>query len=65
MFLQQARSAMSTDIDELVVAKDGASVFEAAERSRLGIVRYEGYWVYGFQGMTRVADDRSRSQSLI
>jgi hypothetical protein len=59
MFLQQARSTMNADIDELVVAKDGSSVFEAAEQSRLGIVRYNGHWVHGFQGMTRVADDRS------
>jgi len=59
MFLQQACSAMSSDIDELTVSEDGSSVFEAAEKSRLGIVRYDGYWVYGFQGMTRIADDRS------
>jgi hypothetical protein len=59
MFLQQAKSAMSSDIDELTVSEDGSSVFEAAEKSLLGIVRYEGYWVYGFQDMTRVADDQS------
>jgi hypothetical protein len=56
MFLQQARSAMNSDVDELVVAKDGSSVFEAAERSRLGVVRYNGHWVHGFQGRTRVAN---------
>ena len=59
MFLAQARSAMNSDIDELVVAKDGMSVFEAAERSRSGIVRYRGYWVHGFQDLTRIAGDRS------
>ena len=59
MFLQQARSAMSSDIDELTVSEDGSGVFEAAERSRLGIVRYDGYWVYGFQGMTREASNAS------
>jgi peptidoglycan/xylan/chitin deacetylase (PgdA/CDA1 family) len=59
MFLQQARSAMNSDIDELVVSKDGSSVFEAAERSRSGVVRYHGHWVHGIQGVTRVASDQS------
>ena len=57
MFLQQARSAMNSDVDELVVAKDGSSVFEAAERSRLRIVRYKGHWVHGFQERTRIASE--------
>src|SRR5665213_36842 len=39
-FLTQARSAMNTDIDELVVSARGRSVFEAAERSLFGIARY-------------------------
>jgi hypothetical protein len=30
-FLQNARSAMNSDIDELVLSKSGQSVFEAAE----------------------------------
>ena len=59
MFLQQARSAMNSDIDELVISEDGSSVFEAAERSRSGVVRYYGHWVHGFQGVTRIASDRS------
>jgi hypothetical protein len=57
MFLQRARSAMNADIDELVVSDDGSSVFAAAERSRSGIVRYNGHWVHGFNGRTRTASD--------
>jgi hypothetical protein len=59
MFLQQARSVVNSDIDELVISEDGSSVFEAAESSRLGIARYNGHWVCGFEGRTRVASDRS------
>ncbi|HXX03136.1 MAG TPA: hypothetical protein VEJ37_02300 [Xanthobacteraceae bacterium] len=58
-FLQRARSAMNGDVDELVISEDGSSVFEAAERSRLGIVRYRGHWVHGFKDRTRVASEQS------
>jgi hypothetical protein len=46
-FLPQARSAMNSDIDELVLSRDGRSVFEAAERSHFGFVRYTGRWIIG------------------
>ncbi len=46
-FLQEARSAMNSDIDELVLSQTGRSVFEAAERSRFGFVRYRGRWIIG------------------
>jgi hypothetical protein len=46
-FLQDARSAMTSDIDELVLSRTGQSVFEAAERSWTGVVRYRGRWVIG------------------
>jgi hypothetical protein len=46
-FLQDASSAMNSDIDELVLSKDGQSVFEAAEQSFSGPVRYRGRWVIG------------------
>jgi hypothetical protein len=59
MFLQRARSAMNSDVDELLISDDGSSVFDAAERSRSGVVRYYGHWVHGFLGKTRVASDRS------
>jgi hypothetical protein len=46
-FLQDAKSAMNSDIDELVLSKDGRSVFEAAEQSSVGLVRYRGRWIIG------------------
>jgi hypothetical protein len=46
-FLQDARSAMNSDIDELVLSKSGRSVFEAAESSVAGFVRYRGRWIIG------------------
>lgn len=48
--LQRARSVLDSDIDELVLSKNNVSVFEAAERSWTGTVRYEGVWVYGVAG---------------
>jgi hypothetical protein len=51
-FLQGARSAMNSDIDELVLSHDRTSVFEAAEKSLAGLVRYYGYWIVGIDGRT-------------
>jgi len=48
-FLQQARSAMNSDIDELVLSRGGRSVFEAAERSPFGFIRYKGRWIIGVE----------------
>jgi hypothetical protein len=42
-FLLDAKSFLNTDIDELVIGRGGASVFDAAERS--GLVRFYGRWV--------------------
>jgi hypothetical protein len=56
-FLQEARSVMNSDIDELVLSKTGRSVFEAAERSRFGLVRYRGRWIIG-------TDDGRRDRSM-
>jgi hypothetical protein len=64
MFLGQARSAMNSDIDELVVSTNGASVFEAAERSWAGAVRYPGYWVHGFDGINQIATDETPIRAL-
>ncbi|MBV8849422.1 MAG: hypothetical protein JOZ16_07525 [Methylobacteriaceae bacterium] len=44
-FLVDARSVMNADIDELVLCKDGGSVFTKAEKSLFGIARYPGRWV--------------------
>jgi hypothetical protein len=46
-FLQHARSAMNSDVDELVLSSSGQSVFEAAEQSSIGLVRYYGRWIIG------------------
>jgi hypothetical protein len=46
-FLQDARAAMNSDVDEFVVSKAGCSVFEAAEQSAFGFVRYHGRWIIG------------------
>jgi hypothetical protein len=46
-FLQDARSAMNSDIDELVLSNTNRSVFEAAEQSWAGFVRYRGRWIIG------------------
>ncbi len=51
--LQQARSVLNSDIDELVVSESNSSIFAAAERSWAGTVRYPGVWVYGIEGQTR------------
>jgi hypothetical protein len=48
-FLQHARSVMNSDIDELVLSRTGQSVFEAAEQSWTGLVRYRGRWIIGIE----------------
>jgi hypothetical protein len=58
-FLQRARSALNSDVDELVVSKRGASIFEATERARGGIVRFHGLWVHGFSNRTGAPDAQS------
>lgn len=45
MFLQQARSALSCDIDELVVTSNGVSIFEATEQSWTKTIRFRGAWM--------------------
>jgi hypothetical protein len=60
-FTRRARSVMNSDIDELVVTRSGKSVFELAETSRTGILRYHGRWVIGVEGAApRPAPDRLR-----
>lgn len=68
-FLRHARSAMNSDVDELVLANDGRSVFEAAENSWTGLVRYRGRWIIGVEGQAadRAADmlPRHRDFSIL
>jgi len=45
-FLGQAAGMLSIDIDELVYAKGGRTVYECAERSPEGFVLFEGTWAY-------------------
>ena len=52
-FLPDARSAMNSDIDELVLSRSGQSVFEAAEQSLTGLVRYSGRWIIGTEDGVR------------
>jgi hypothetical protein len=59
MFLQRAKSALNTDIDELVVSSKGRSVFDAAERAWTGMTRFSGLWVCGFSERTRRASPDS------
>ena len=42
-FLRSARSVLNVDIDELVVGP--TSIFEAAERSKSGFVKFSGRWI--------------------
>jgi hypothetical protein len=58
-FLAAARSVLNTDIDELVVSRDGRGAFEAAERAPFGVVRYRGAWAPGIEGTTRTATDQA------
>ena len=44
LWLRQARAVLSCDIDELVISASGASVFDRARASRLGVVSFPGYW---------------------
>jgi hypothetical protein len=44
-FLAAASSVLNCDVDELVVASNGRSVFDAAERSPGGYVMFAGHWI--------------------
>lgn len=55
-FLGKARSVLNCDIDELVVSRSGASIFEAVERSLTGVVSFFGDWVVGLDDITPTPD---------
>lgn len=44
--LGRAAGFLNADVDELVLATDGSSVYEHAERSPHGVVSYRGRWVH-------------------
>ena len=56
-FLAEARSVMTGDVDELVVPRDKRTVFELAEQSWAGVVRYFGLWVIGIRGVSPLASN--------
>jgi hypothetical protein len=45
LFLHDATSVMSSDVDELLVSNSGESVFKAVERSWRGVISYHGIWI--------------------
>jgi len=57
-FLQEARSVLNSDIDELVVSSNGWSIFETVERSWSGVMRFHGVWVYGFLNQTPLGSEQ-------
>ena len=66
-FLERAASVQVSDVDELVLARDGQSVFDAVERDRFGVFRYAGRWVVGIAGREPLpgqADRRHRDYSV-
>jgi hypothetical protein len=46
-FCGRARGVLNTDIDELVVLRSGASIFDRAERSSKAAIVFPGFWVEG------------------
>lgn len=56
-FLQEARSVLNCDVDELVMSRSGDSIFAATERSRPGVTAFFGDWVFGIENVTRPLDD--------
>jgi hypothetical protein len=43
-WLWRARAVLQCDVDELVVSRDGASVFDATAASRAGWIKFRGLW---------------------
>ncbi|OWJ62775.1 tetratricopeptide repeat protein [Inquilinus limosus] len=47
-YFRQAASVINVDIDELAVTRDGQSVFEIAEQSDTGFIRFDGWWIHTY-----------------
>jgi hypothetical protein len=60
-YLPAARSVQNADVDELLLARDGRSVFAAVEADPWGVFRYRGRWVVGTSDTAIGADDPARS----
>jgi hypothetical protein len=52
-FLAHADAVVNADVDELILTKDCASVFELVARSRTGYLEYPGYWIESATESTR------------
>lgn len=46
-FLRQARAVLNVDIDELLPAEQGETIFAATERAPAGLIRFAGHWISG------------------
>ena len=46
-FLRLARAVLNVDIDELLPAGAGETIFAATERSRARLIRFAGHWISG------------------
>lgn len=55
-WLAQARAVLSCDIDEVVIDRDGRSIFDRAVASRWGAVTFPGYWRFPSTAGARHAD---------
>ncbi len=67
-FLTAAASVQCSDVDELILSRDGSSIFEAAENQRFGVCRYYGRWVMGIEGREPApdkADKRHRDYHVV
>ncbi|WP_225770535.1 NAD-dependent epimerase/dehydratase family protein [Inquilinus sp. Marseille-Q2685] len=47
-YFRKAASVVNADIDELAVTRDGQSVFEIAEQSDTGFIRFDGWWIHNY-----------------
>lgn len=47
-YFPKAASVINVDIDELAVTRDGQSVFEIAEQSDTGFIRFDGWWIHTY-----------------
>lgn len=61
-YLRRARGVINADPDELVMTRDGRSVFDHAQESRSGIVRYAGRWI---EMATRTELDPDRTRRFV
>jgi hypothetical protein len=67
-FLAAAASVQCSDVDEMILSRDGESIFEAVERQRSGVLRYHGRWAVGLEGRAPApdkTDKRHRDYAMV